>query len=101
VTPIFPKAPHPRLPLVIIPSQTGTPSPANAYSYQQQVDDEDERSFADWAESGTSSSRGYIEIVGAGSLDPFRAYPTNIDPKLIRLSDEYCVFNCSASLVLY
>ncbi|CEL06808.1 hypothetical protein ASPCAL09980 [Aspergillus calidoustus] len=91
VTPIFPKAPHPRLPLVIIPSQTGTPSPANAYSYQQQVDDEDERSFADWAESGTSSSRGYIEIVGAGSLDPFRAYPTNIDPKLIRLSDEYCI----------
>ncbi|KAJ0420379.1 hypothetical protein BJY00DRAFT_138173 [Aspergillus carlsbadensis] len=96
VIPIFPKAPHPRseLPLAIIPSQAGAPSLANAYFNRQRVDDEEEDSSADSPESGTlspSSSEGYIEIVGAGSLDPFRVYPTTIDPELIRMSDEYCI----------
>ncbi|KAL3465189.1 hypothetical protein BJX64DRAFT_70544 [Aspergillus heterothallicus] len=96
VVPIFSKIPHPQseLPWAIVPSQATAPSPTVDISYQQHYDEEDEESYADSPKSNALSPprlEEYIEVVDAGSLDPFRAYPTNIDPELIRLSDDYCI----------
>ncbi|KAL2841699.1 hypothetical protein BJY01DRAFT_7823 [Aspergillus pseudoustus] len=97
VVPIFTKAPRPQSEppsLAIVPSQATAPSPTNDIFYQQQCDDEDEGLYADSSESDALSPPSfgdYIEVVGAGSLDPFRAYPAHIDPELIQLSDDYCI----------
>jgi len=104
VVPIFTTASHPQseLPLAIVPSQAAAPSPTNDIFYQQQFDDEDEGLAADSSESNVlspPSSGDYIEVVGAGSLDPFRVYPAHIDKELIRLSDDYCAFNLCDSAI--
>ncbi|KAL4878310.1 hypothetical protein BJY04DRAFT_114061 [Aspergillus karnatakaensis] len=42
--------------------------------------------------SDTPSPPGeYIEVVGAGRLDPFRAYSSQFEPELVRVSEEYCL----------
>ncbi|KAL4948980.1 hypothetical protein BDW69DRAFT_175378 [Aspergillus filifer] len=33
----------------------------------------------------------YIEAVGAGRLDPFRAYCTQFEPEIVKISEEYCL----------
>ncbi|KAL2824804.1 hypothetical protein BDW59DRAFT_83005 [Aspergillus cavernicola] len=84
---------QPEFSLAVIPSRTIIPSPILDTNHSQ-CDGQDGCQLAGSPGSDTPSpphSGEYIEFVGAGCLDPFRAYPSQFEPELIRISEEYCL----------
>ncbi|KAI9372116.1 hypothetical protein BJX61DRAFT_553188 [Aspergillus egyptiacus] len=87
-----PPASQPEFTLAILPSRPIDTPPIYPDTYQQS-DNQDS------PDDGSSSSDtpsppqhgGFIEVVGAGRLDPFRAYPAKYEAEIVQVLEEYCL----------
>ncbi|KAL2864951.1 uncharacterized protein BJX67DRAFT_389649 [Aspergillus lucknowensis] len=94
--PVFTAPPHSlsELSHAVVPPQNLIPSPPTLEICRQCDGHGDGCLCTESLGSDTPSppySEDYIEVVGAGSLDPFRIYPSQIEPELIQISEEYCL----------
>ncbi|KAL3479056.1 hypothetical protein BJX99DRAFT_222937 [Aspergillus californicus] len=84
---------QPERSLAILPSRAVVSSSTLGIRHQP-YDDQYVVQLEGSPESDTPSppySGEYIETVGAGSLDPFRAYPPQFEREILQLSEEYCI----------
>lgn len=91
--PVTTAPPHTQaeLTLAIIPPRTIFP-PSNPDLRHPQSDDQDGVVYtSDGSDTPSPPHNGeYIETVGAGRLDPFRAYAAQFEPEFVQISEEYC-----------
>ncbi|KAL5334867.1 hypothetical protein BJX70DRAFT_344427 [Aspergillus crustosus] len=87
--------PHSRseLALAIIPPQTFIPSPTILATCHPQCDGHEDCQCVSPGSDTPSPlhSEEYIEVIGAGRLDPFRAYSSQFEPEIVQVSEEYCL----------
>lgn len=101
--PITTAPPHTQaeLTLAIIPPRTIFP-PSNPDLCHQQGDDQDGVVYSsDGSDTPSPPHNGeYIETVGAGRLDPFRAYSSQFEPEFVQISEEYCTLTSTFAFTI-
>ncbi|KAL4869708.1 hypothetical protein BDV12DRAFT_75037 [Aspergillus spectabilis] len=93
--PVFTAPPRsqPELAVAIIPPQTLIPSPTIPDICHPQCDGQEDCQCVSPGSNTPSPphSGAYIEAIGAGRLDPFRAYSSQFEPEIVQVSEEYCL----------
>ncbi|KAL4783434.1 hypothetical protein BJX76DRAFT_256782 [Aspergillus varians] len=91
---VSPAPPHsqPEMTLAIIPPRTIFPPHHPDISQRQCDGQEDCQCSSPGSDTPSPPYSGPgIEAIGAGRLDPFRAYALEFEPEIVQVSEEYCL----------